>query len=170
MRCVGDFVGSSFSLPPGRKAPPRGRMRRKSPLPKPSPEGKAYERASGDPKKRKNRLPAEQSTGKRFFVEKSVGQLLLQPGLQLRNGHSYLRSHKRRRLWGPKADFKSSGGVNPPSGEILAAPKYSGPAAARRSMEQGETRQLSRPASPPARPSAGRWALLPAPWYPGPGW
>ena len=91
------------------------------------------------PQKRKNRLPAEQSTGKRFFVEKSVGQLLLQPGLQLRNGHSYLRSHKRRRLWGPKADFKSSGGVNPPSGEILAAPKCSVSAAVRRAWGRGKT-------------------------------
>ena len=119
------------------------------------------------------RCAAGMEQGEKFFL---IGQLLLQPGLQLRNGHSYLRSHKRRRLWGPKADFKSSGGVNPPSGEILAAPKCSVSAAVRRAWSGTIHRKavfcgkISRPASPPARPSAQKWALVPAPWYPGPGW
>ena len=37
-------------------------------------------------------------------------------------------------------------------------------------QESGFLWKISRPASPPARPSADRWARAPAPWYPGPGW
>ena len=69
------------------------------------------------PQKRKNRLPAEQSTGKRFFVEKSVGQLLLQPGLQLRNRHADLL-HARRTAAETEhfgaAKISPEGGFTPP--------------------------------------------------------
>ena len=81
-----------------------------------------------------------------------VSQLLLQPALQLGDGHAHLRSHKKQGfLWGPKAI------------KILGRSESALRKSALRSdffrrqgggMEQEAARRINKPASPPAKPSA----------------